>query len=100
MRCERSGPWITVRKSLGNLPPGRQDQALQKIVEQAERHVLSTSLQRIYVLERDAELTLEFWFQRCTQSEADLCAAAAIRDAVAVEPDLPVPSPSASAAAK
>jgi hypothetical protein len=89
MRCKRSDPLITVRKWFGNLPPDRQDQVMHEIVERAERNVLSTSLQRIYVIERDSELTLEFWFQGCTQMEADLSVAAAIEDAAAVELDLP-----------
>ena len=99
MHCERSSPLISVRKSLGNLSPARQDRAVQEIVERAEHDALSKSLQRIYVIGRDAELTLEFWFQGCTQLEADLCAAAAIQDAATVELDLSVPTPSASAAA-
>jgi hypothetical protein len=88
MRCKRSDPWITVRKWFGNLPPGRQDLVVHEIVERAGRNVLSTSLQRIYVIERDSELTLEFWFQGCTQAEADLSVAAAIEDAVALKLDL------------
>ena len=97
--CPRSS-LITVRLPLETLPPGRRNQAVRKIVEQAEANVLSAALQRIYVIERHSELTLEFWFQGCTQSEADLCVGAAIRDAIAVELDLSVPTPPVAEAAK
>ena len=72
---------IIVRRGVENLPASRQDQVAQAIVATAEAGRLTDSLQRIYAIEGDSDLELEFWFQGCTEEEAFEYAAAAIRGA-------------------
>jgi hypothetical protein len=88
---------LTIRKSLGHLPASWQDQVLQAVIAKAERDELSVALQRIYVIEGDSRLELEFWFEGCTDSEASQCVAASIRDSAAAGVDRPADTPSMSA---
>jgi hypothetical protein len=56
---------------------------VRSVQAKAERDEISGNLQGVYARRTASGLELEFLFKGCTQFEASLCVAAAIRDAAA-----------------
>src|SRR5262245_5063834 len=82
MQAEQVGEgWVAVRLSLAHLPVSSRDRVWQEVVKKADRDELCSALQRVYVLRRNAEIELEFWFQNCSSEAASLVIANAVRDA-------------------
>ena len=73
--------WVAVRISLAHFPVGSRDRVWQEVVKKADRDELCPALQRVYILRRNAEIELEFWFRSCSSDAARLVVANAVRDA-------------------